>query len=77
MNGTLQEIQSSRVNAEWALKRVAGDFIKIFEQIEDEYLRNRRADVEHVVERILRNLLGNPAEGVPDLPTPSSSSRTT
>ena len=68
VNGTLQEIQSSRVNAEWALKRVAGDFIKIFEQIEDEYLRNRRADVEHVVERILRNLLGNPAEGVPDLP---------
>ncbi|OGW61414.1 MAG: phosphoenolpyruvate--protein phosphotransferase [Nitrospirae bacterium RBG_16_64_22] len=68
INGTLQEIQSSRVNAEWALTRVAGDFIKIFEQIDDEYLRNRRADVEHVVERILRNLLGNQAEGVPDLP---------
>ncbi|MHB1618702.1 MAG: phosphoenolpyruvate--protein phosphotransferase [Sulfuricella sp.] len=52
-------IKSQRFNAEWALKEQMDVLIAQFEQIEDDYLRERKADVVQVVERVLKTLLGH------------------
>jgi phosphoenolpyruvate-protein phosphotransferase (PTS system enzyme I) len=51
-------MREESINAEWALRRAVDDIRAVFDQIEDEYLRERRSDVEFVFERVLRNLLG-------------------
>ncbi len=50
-------IRQQRCNAEWALKQQADTLLDQFEAIEDAYLRERRADVMQVVERVLKVLL--------------------
>ncbi|MDP2879934.1 MAG: phosphoenolpyruvate--protein phosphotransferase, partial [Sulfuricella sp.] len=64
-DGTLSKaptglIQNQRINAEWALKQQMDALLSQFEQIEDDYLRERKADVVQVVERVLKELLGHP-----------------
>ncbi len=54
----IEIIESSRVNAEWALKEATSRAKSMFESITDPYLRSRSADVEHVSETIMRNLVG-------------------
>ncbi len=44
--------------AEYALKEVISDYIRVFSKIEDHYLRDRGSDIENVGRRILKNLLG-------------------
>jgi len=51
-------IRDENINAEWGLRRAVDDIRGVFDSIEDEYLRERRSDVEFVFERVLRNLLG-------------------
>ena len=46
-------------NAEWALKKQMDFFVTKFEQIKDEYIKERKNDVIQVVERILKVLLGH------------------
>ena len=53
-------IHQQQCNAEWALKQQADTLLDQFEEIEDAYLRERRADVMQVVERVLKVLLGHP-----------------
>jgi phosphotransferase system enzyme I (PtsI) len=53
-------IADQRCNAEWALTQQMNVLVEQFEQIEDPYLRERKADVVQVVERILKRLLGKP-----------------
>ena len=53
-------IETQRVNAEWALKQQMDTLLAQFEQIEDDYLRERKGDVVQVVERVLKSLLGHP-----------------
>ena len=54
-------IRTRRYNAEWALTTQLEELIRQFGEIEDEYLRERKADIEQVVERILKALAGAPA----------------
>jgi phosphoenolpyruvate-protein phosphotransferase (PTS system enzyme I) len=58
-------IAEQRCNAEWALIQQMNVLVEQFEQIEDAYLRERRADVVQVVERILKRLLGKPGAVAP------------
>ncbi|WP_038247318.1 phosphoenolpyruvate--protein phosphotransferase [Ghiorsea bivora] len=51
-------IQRECINAEWALKKSLGQIIQVFEHIEDAYLRSRKADIEHIGERIFVQLAG-------------------
>lgn len=51
-------VRDELINAEWALRRAVDDIRAVFDAIEDEYLRERRSDVEFVFERVLKNLLG-------------------
>jgi phosphotransferase system enzyme I (PtsI) len=55
---TIGFIEREKINAEGALRRTLKKFKEFFEGIEDEYLRERSSDVETVVERVLRNMLG-------------------
>lgn len=55
-----QKIEGERVNAERALHDVAQDFIVLFEQMENEYMRERAADLRDVSNRVLAHLLGLP-----------------
>lgn len=52
-------------NAEWALSAQLEVLARQFDEMEDAYLRERKADVEQVVERLLREMTdaaGSPAE---------------
>ncbi|UDG82545.1 phosphoenolpyruvate--protein phosphotransferase [Candidatus Vallotia cooleyia] len=54
-------IRTRRYNAEWALTEQLECLAKHFDAIHDEYLRERKADLEQVVERVLKALAGLPA----------------
>ena len=51
-------IRERRCNAEWALVQQMEKLVEQFEEMEDAYLRERRHDIEQVVERILKALIG-------------------
>ena len=53
-----QLIRERRANAEWALVQQMERLVERFEEIEDPYLRERKADVQHAVERVLKVLTG-------------------
>ena len=65
-------IAEQRCNAEWALAVQIGVLVEQFEQIEDAYLRERKADVVQVGERVLKRLMGRPGS----LPPPSVEEQT-
>ncbi len=52
-----QIIRERACNAEWALKVQRDDLVRVFEAMDDGYLRTRKDDVEHVVARIQHALL--------------------
>ena len=53
-------IRSQRCNAEWALVSQMDQLVAQFDQIEDPYLRERKADVVQVVERVLKAMQEQP-----------------
>ena len=61
-DSTVNTILQEKINAEWALKKTIQNIGKLFEQVEDEYIRERFRDVENLGERILRNLAGKEQE---------------
>ena len=54
----VQKIENEQVNAEWALAEVQEELQARFASFEDDYLRERVADVKDVAERVLLNLQG-------------------
>ena len=60
-------IRSRRCNAEWALMQQMEKLTDRFEEIEDPYLRERKADVQQAVERVLKALMGGHAIPEPAL----------
>ncbi|MFO1303100.1 MAG: phosphoenolpyruvate--protein phosphotransferase [Burkholderiales bacterium] len=65
-------ILEQRCNAEWALTQQMGVLVEQFDQIEDAYLRERKADIVQVCERVLKRLMGKPGA----LPTPVAEEQT-
>lgn len=63
--GAIALIRSLQCNAEWALKLQRDALVNVFEEMDDPYLRTRKDDVDHVIARVQRILLGqatNPTE---------------
>jgi phosphotransferase system enzyme I (PtsI) len=58
---TIDLVRTRRFNVEWALTEQLERLSRHFDDIEDEYLRERKADVRQVVERILKALAGAPS----------------
>ena len=52
------KIKSENVNAESALKETADMFITMFESMDNEYMKERAADIRDVTKRVLAHLLG-------------------
>ena len=50
-------IRNKQWNAEWALKMQRDAIVAVFDAMDDEYLRTRKDDVDHVVNRILYALI--------------------
>jgi phosphotransferase system enzyme I (PtsI) len=50
-------IKKQQYNAEWALKVQRDAIVRVFEEMDDPYLRTRKDDVDHVVNRIQHLLL--------------------
>lgn len=59
---TCAMIETNKINAEWALKKVSTEVRRIFNDMTDSFFRERGADVAHVTDRIMRNLTGNKAQ---------------
>lgn len=59
-------LEEQAINAEWALKIQTDRLSQQFDEIDDEYLRQRKQDMLQVVERIQKNLVGKSTEIVLD-----------
>nr|WP_202031637.1 phosphoenolpyruvate--protein phosphotransferase [Paraburkholderia sacchari] len=55
---TIDLIRTRRFNVEWALTEQLERLTRHFDEVEDEYLRERKADIEQVAERVLKALAG-------------------
>lgn len=51
-------IKNENINAEFAINETSDTYIKLFENIEDEYLRERADDIRDVMTRVIKILLG-------------------
>jgi phosphoenolpyruvate-protein phosphotransferase (PTS system enzyme I) len=52
------KIKTENVNAEHALKETADMFVSMFESMDNEYMKERAADIRDVTKRVLAHLLG-------------------
>ena len=64
---TEREIKSTGRNVEFCFDVVSQRYIRAFDQIDDEYLRERAGDIRDVTQRLLRNLTGQTAENLSEL----------
>jgi len=64
---TIRELETTGLNIETCFNSVAQRYIEAFAQIDDEYLRERAADIKDVTARVLRVLLGQAALNLSDL----------
>lgn len=55
---TIREFETTGLNIETCFNAVAQRYIAAFAEIDDEYLRERAADIKDVARRVLRTLLG-------------------
>lgn len=62
----LNIIRTRQYNAEWALLTQIEGLSAQFDGIEDPYLRERKADIQQVAERVMKNLQGQAGESRPE-----------
>ncbi|AOL33857.1 phosphoenolpyruvate--protein phosphotransferase [Geobacillus thermoleovorans] len=58
LNPIKEKIKTEQVNAEYALHETASFFISMFEGMNNEYMKERAADIRDVTKRVLAHLLG-------------------
>jgi phosphotransferase system enzyme I (PtsI) len=64
---TIRDFQKSGLNIETCFNTVAQRYIQAFAEIDDEYLRERAADIKDVAKRVLHVLLGQAASSLTEL----------
>ena len=62
VNEAQRLIREEQINAEWAVRRSIRKIKAAFSELADDYFKERRADVEYVGERIIKNLTGEAVE---------------
>lgn len=72
INGVKHWITARLYNAEWALTTQLEVIARQFDEMEDEYLRERKSDLEQIAERVLRAMKGLSG---PIIPPPQHSGR--
>ena len=58
LDEVIAEVRNSRKNVEYCYNQVAQRYLSFFSSMEDEYLRERVADIRDVSRRLLHNLIG-------------------
>ncbi len=53
-----EKIRSENINAEFALQETSNMFISLFESMDNDYMKERAADIRDVTKRVLAHLLG-------------------
>ncbi len=66
MGAAADWIRQRHYNAEWAVSAQLEVLARQFDEMEDPYIRERKADLEQVVERLLRSLSRGEPSAVPD-----------
>jgi phosphotransferase system enzyme I (PtsI) len=51
-----EKILDDHINAEWAIQQVSDELFDAYDRLKDEYLRERRGDLDDIVRRLLHNL---------------------
>ena len=63
----ISRLKKEQLNVAYIFSEVLKKYIGVFLRIEDEYLKERAADINDVGKRILRNLLGKEKKGLDDV----------
>ena len=70
VNETIETIKRERSNAEWALTVTLEKFTSLFNNINDEYLKGKKDDLDLVVHGVIKNLIGHHQESLADIDEP-------
>ena len=70
IDDVVEQIRETGDNVEQCLHRVSVRYLKFFDQLSDQYLRERASDLRDVMRRLLHNLLGATASGTAFLDEP-------
>ena len=70
VNDTIENIRKHKTNAEWALTQTLNNFLKLFDNINDDYLKGKKDDLDLLVQTILKNLIGHSQESLSDIHEP-------
>ncbi len=66
-DGVLDKIRTKYQNVQLALENTAAEYCSIFDSMEDEYFRERSADIRDIRDRIMRILKGISRTGLEDI----------
>ncbi|MDD2212610.1 MAG: phosphoenolpyruvate--protein phosphotransferase [Clostridia bacterium] len=67
LNEIRDKIKAESIRAEYALTLVVEVYIEMFQNIEDEYLRERAADIKDIGDRLVKNILHIPMQSLANL----------
>ena len=67
----ISKIREDKINTEYAFSSVIQKYFQAFSKIDDEYLRERVADIKDIGRRILQNLMGQSKDILSDLKEPT------
>jgi phosphoenolpyruvate-protein phosphotransferase (PTS system enzyme I) len=70
VNDTIENIRKHKTNAEWALNQTLNNFLKLFDNINDDYLKGKKDDLDLLVQTILKNLIDHSHESLSDIQEP-------
>jgi phosphotransferase system enzyme I (PtsI) len=64
----IEKIEADYINSEWAIQQVSDELFQAYDRLNDEYLRERRGDLDDIVRRLLHNLQSKPLPSFKKLP---------
>lgn len=70
VSDTVENIRREKLNAEWALTETHSKFTHLFNNINDEYLKGKKDDLELVVHGVIKNLIGHTQDTISDIAEP-------
>lgn len=68
VNTTVLHIRELRINAEWALDKTLGGLRLAFMNVQEDYFRERKQDIDYAGRRLLNNLVGHAEISASELP---------
>ncbi|MDG5786908.1 phosphoenolpyruvate--protein phosphotransferase [Evansella sp. AB-P1] len=62
-----KKVSDEKINVAYALKEVSDQFVIMFESMENEYMKERAADIRDVSKRVLSHILGKPIVSIAEI----------